>query len=115
MASSPNRNPTNRFGQPKDADHKTLYVRKTAKLERVDVTYGASLKHPNNLGLWEVSGVAGSAGCYSIDQYNLRPETFIPGQQFKFRLPLEIRNLDVIAEGMLAGWSLWVKPINETE
>ena len=110
-----NHNPINSYGQPKSQEHKLKRVRKTAKLERVEVTYGASLKHPNNQGLWEVSGVAGSAGCYSIEQFTLTPETFIPGQEFGFRLPHELKTLDIIPEGMIAGWSVFVEPIFETE
>ena len=115
MGRSISNNPVNRYGQPKGAEHKVRRIRKTAKPEGVDATYGVSLTHPDGQGFWEVSGIAGTAGCYSIDQYNLRPETFTPGQAFRIRLPLPLKALDIIPEGMLAGWSLWVEPIYETE
>ena len=114
MASSP-RTTINKYGQPHSQEHKIRCIRRIASLEGVDATYGVSLIHPDGQGFWEVSGIAGTAGCYSIDQYNLRPETFAPGQRFRFRLPHELRSLEVIPEGLLLGWTVIVEPIYETE
>ncbi|MDC0260991.1 hypothetical protein OAK65_02625 [Synechococcus sp. AH-551-N17] len=115
MGNPINWNPINSYGQPKEAEHKVRRVRKTAKLEGIDATYGVSLHHPDGEGYWLVYGIAGTAGNYSIDHYDLRPETFLPGQQFRFRLPQPLKTLDIMPEGMLSGWLMFVQPISEKE
>ena len=116
MGSPISRNPINRYGQPKEAEHQVRRIRKTAKLEGIDATYGVSLHHPDGQGFWEVSGIAGSAGCYALSSgHSLHVDMFEPGQEFGFRLPHELRSLDITPEGMLLGWTVIIEPICETE
>ena len=116
MGRSISNNPVNRYGQPKEAEHKVRRIRKTAKLEGIDATYGVSLTHPDGQGFWEVSGIAGSAGCYALSSgHSLTPAMYEPGQKFGFRLPHELKTLDITPEGMLLGWLVIVDSIYETE
>lgn len=116
MGRPTNYNPINRFGQPKAAEYRARRVRRTDKIKGVDATYGVSLRHPDGKGLWEVSGTAGSAGCYALSSgHSLHVDMFEPGQEFGFRLPHELKSLDITPEGMLLGWTVIVEPIGETE
>lgn len=116
MGRTPIWNPINKFGQPKEAEYKIRRVRKNETLAGVDATYGVALHHPDGQGLWEVSGIAGSAGCYAFSSgHSLAPAMFEPGQKFGFRLPNEYKNLEVTPEGMLLGWTVIIEPIFETE